>query len=505
MSFKRSAGILLHPTSLPSKYGIGDFGKAAYDFVNFLEVAGQTYWQVLPLNPTGYGESPYQSPSAFAGNTLMISIDKLVEAGLIPKSKTENVPNFNPVKIDFDAVIEYKTKIFREAYEFFKKITESSMQNAFKKFCRAEKKWLDDFAFFMALKQHFDDEVWTEWDKDIANRTPKAMKLWSKKLSDEINFHKFMQFIFFNQWNELKSYANKKGIEIIGDLPIFVSFDSADVWANRELFKLDKDGNPTVVAGVPPDYFSKTGQLWGNPHYDWKRMEKDGYLWWRERVQALLKIVDVIRIDHFRGFYNYWEIPADAPTAETGKWVKGPAQKFFRTIEKHLGKLPIIAEDLGILVPQVYQLRDQFNFPGMNILQFAFGTKGEKRFLPHNHRKNSVVYTGTHDNDTTLGWWKSIQHDDSGIKEHFLKYTNSTGKDVCWDMIKLAYSSVADIVIIPLQDFLRLDSDARMNYPSTLGGNWAWRFEWKQVPWELNQQIKELAVLYERAENNNNF
>lgn len=492
MTFNRAAGILLHPTSLPGKFGVGDFGKAAYDFVNFLEVAGQTYWQILPLNPTGYGDSPYQSPSAFAGNTLMISPEKLLEDKLLNEEDLNDVPEFEKNLVDFEKVREFKNDIFRKAFINFKKL---SNKTEFEKFCKKEKNWLDDYSLFIALNKHFDECEWTEWEEDIKNRTPKAIKHYSDLLEDEILYHKFLQYVFYKQWLQLKAYANKKGIKIIGDMPIFISFDSADVWANKELFLLTKDGEPKYVAGVPPDYFSETGQLWGNPHYDWEKMAEDDYKWWRERFRALLELVDVIRIDHFRGFYDYWQIPGNAENAIKGKWVKGPAEKFFDTIKKYFGDIPIIAEDLGQLHKGVYQLRDKYNFPGMKILQFSFGENSERLFREHNHIVNCVVYTGTHDNDTTLGWWHSISNED---KIWTLNYLGSSGNDIVYDIIKSALRSVAHTAIIPMQDYLRLGTEARMNFPSKLGGNWAWRFDWFDVPYSLNTEIHNLMKLYER-------
>ncbi|MCX8057125.1 MAG: 4-alpha-glucanotransferase [Ignavibacteria bacterium] len=498
MKFERSAGILLHPTSLPSKFGIGDLGPNAFRFIDFLHETKQKLWQILPLGPTSFGDSPYQCLSAFAGNPLLISLEKLVEEGFAPKELLEDTPEFPDDKVNYGDVIEYKFEALENIFSFFKKNLNPKFKEEFERFCETEKNWLEDYAFFVALKDYFDGKPWNEWEKEISQRKPEAIKYFLNNLKDEIEYHKFIQFIFFKQWLELKEYANSKGIKIIGDLPIFVAFDSADVWVHRDLFEVSESGEPLFIAGVPPDYFSPTGQRWGNPHYKWNEMKKDDYKWWRERIASLLKVTDIIRIDHFRGFYNYWKIPGNAPTAETGEWVLGPGEHFFSTLEKYFGKLPIIAEDLGILVPEVYELRDKFNFPGMKILQFAFGTNGEKKFLPHNHVKNCVVYSGSHDNDTTLGWWNSIQNDGTDTKEFFLTYSGSDGKDICKDMIRLAYSSVADIVIIPLQDFLRLGSEARMNFPGRPDGNWAWRFKWEQISDELKNEIKYFVEIFER-------
>jgi len=498
MQFERSAGILLHPTSLPSKFGIGDLGNDAYKFVDFLSNAKQKLWQILPLGPTSFGDSPYQCLSAFAGNPLLISFEKLIEDKICSEKILQDMPDFPEDKVNYGDVIEYKFETLQLIYEEFKTTKSEELKKSFLEFCENEKSWLEDYALFIALKDYYEGKPWNEWEKEISQRKNTAVKHFKNLLKDEIEFHKFIQFLFFKQWLELKSYANSKGIKIIGDLPIFVAFDSADVWVNRHLFEVSTDGKALFIAGVPPDYFSPTGQRWGNPHYKWEVMEKDDYKWWRERISSLLKMTDIIRIDHFRGFYNYWKISGDAPTAEKGEWVLGPGEKFFSTLEKYFGKLPIIAEDLGILVPEVYELRDKFEFPGMKILQFAFGTNGEKKFLPHNFVRNCVVYTGSHDNDTTLGWWNSIQNDETDTKNFFMDYTGSTGNDICKDMIRLAYSSIADLVIIPLQDFLRLGSEARMNFPGKPNGNWAWRFKWSQINDELCEEIKRLVEIFER-------
>jgi len=497
MRFERSAGILLHPTSLPGGFGIGDLGVEAYNFTNFLEVAGQKLWQIFPLGPTGFGDSPYQCFSAFAGNPLLISPEKLKEEGLLSENNLENVPNFNPSFIDYGGIIYYKHELFNIAFNNYKKYNKK-LKNHFEEFCEENKDWLEDYSLFMAAKDFHEGALWTEWDKELVLRKESSLKKWKEKLADGIKYHKFIQFLFFKQWLELKNYANSKGIKIIGDIPIFVAYDSADVWADKKLFSVDKEGNLETVAGVPPDYFSATGQLWGNPLFKWDEMEKDDFLWWRKRLSNQLRLVDIIRVDHFRGFDKYWEIPDGAPTAEKGKWIKAPGEKFFNTVNKHLGELPIIAEDLGVITKAVIKLRDQFNFPGMKILQFAFGTGMERRFLPHNYIPNCVVYTGSHDNDTTKGFFNKEKNKDNDIFEHAQKYLNYYGDDLTFELIRLAYSSVADLAVIPMQDVLGLGGGARMNFPGKLGGNWTWRFTWDQVSHDLAEKYRQLAELYER-------
>ncbi len=497
MTFERSAGILLHPTSLPGKFGIGDLGLEAYNFVNFLEAAGQTLWQVFPLGPTGYGDSPYQCFSAFAGNSLLISPEKLFESGFLSEQDLRNTPDTDPHQIDFGKVIDYKKELLQKAYGYFKN-DPNGTEETFNIFCDENKMWLDDYAFFMAAKDYHGGELWTKWDKGLVRREEKALNEWQKKLSDNILYHKFIQFQFFSQWKNLKSYANNKGIKIIGDMPIFIAYDSSDLWANKELFTVEEDGKLKTVAGVPPDYFSATGQLWGNPLYRWGRMEEDDFQWWRQRFSQLLEFNDIIRIDHFRGFDAYWEIPGGAPTAEKGNWIKAPGEKLFNTVKKYLGELPILAEDLGVITKSVEKLRDDFNFPGMKILQFAFGTGMETKFLPHRFIKNCVVYTGSHDNDTTRGYFEKAKTEDNDIVHHAREYLHYHGEDMVNTLIRTAYSSVANIVIIPMQDVLNLGSEARMNFPGKLGGNWTWRFSWDQVPHNLTEKYKNLTVLYER-------
>lgn len=495
MRLPRSSGILLHPTSLPGRFGIGDLGNEAYQFVDFLVGAGQKLWQIMPLGPTGYGDSPYQSFSSFAGNPLLISPELLAEEGLLSQSDLDTVPDFPEGRVDYGPVIAFKQALLRRAYERFQAQAAPTRRAAFRAFCRRHAAWLDDFALFMALKEAHRGTVWSSWEKDIASRQPEALQAWTQKLADSIEAHKFAQYLFFTQWLALKDYANAFGIRIIGDIPIFVAYDSADVWAHPELFYLDENGQPTVVAGVPPDFFSETGQLWGNPLYRWEVLAQDGYAWWIERVRATLRLVDIIRLDHFRGFEGYWEVPFGEPTAVKGRWVKGPGAALFQALQDALGPLPIIAEDLGVITPEVEAIRDQFDFPGMKVLQFAFATTPADPFLPHNFLRNCVVYTGTHDNDTTLGWFQTAPPAERAFA---LKYTGSTGEEFNWDLIRLALASVADTAIIPLQDVLGIGSEGRMNLPGRASGNWAWRYLPGSLTPEIQERLRELTEIYGR-------
>lgn len=497
MIVDRTAGILLHVTSLPGKFGIGDLGSEAYKFVDFLESAGQKFWQILPIGPTGYGDSPYSCFSAFAGNHLFISPELLIEEGLLNQEDMLNLPSFNSSKVEFGKVLEFKLKLFRIAFDNFRN-TEHKLNKNFEEFCVNNKEWLDDFALFMSAKNAHNGNEWSKWDEGLAQRKEESLKEWSDKLGDEIQYHKFIQFLFTYQWNKLKKYANEKNIKIIGDVPIFIAYDSSDLWANKEYFTVDENGKPISVAGVPPDYFSPTGQLWGNPLYRWDVIEKNNFNWWVKRVQHQLKYIDILRIDHFRGFDAYWEIPGGAPTAEKGRWVKGPGAKLFKALKSRLGDLPIIAEDLGVITKSVRKLRDRFNFPGMNILQFAFGDGMERRFLPHNYKHNTVVYTGTHDNDTTRGYFEKEKNKSNNIYRHAQEYLNYFGDEITQELIRAAYASTANMVIIPMQDVLNLDSEARMNFPGTLSRNWNWRFTWKQITDDLTPKYKRLTELYER-------
>ncbi len=498
MKYQRAAGILCHPTSFPGKYGIGDLGSEAYSFIDFLEAAGQTLWQVFPLGPTGYGDSPYQCFSAFAGNPMLISPELLFQDGLLTREQLSLNQKFNPGEIDFGTIINFKTSLLHLAYHNYLQQNDHPFSSAIAEFEKKHKSWLDDFSLFMAVKEFHGGELWTTWDPAIAQRKRGAIKAWKEKLADRIQYQVFIQFIFSRQWKSLRQYANLKGIKIIGDLPIFIAYDSADLWSNKESFTVDENGKLLFVAGVPPDYFSPTGQLWGNPLYQWDVMEADDFSWWRKRLSNLLELVDIIRIDHFRGFEAYWKIPGDAPTAETGKWVKAPGKKLFNSIKNHLGDVPIIAEDLGLITKEVDELRDHFNFPGIKILQFAFGKKMENKFLPHNFISNCVVHTGSHDNDTTRGYFEQAKNEQNDIYQFTQDYLNYYDNDICQELIRIAYASAANIAVIPMQDVLNLGSEARMNFPGKLGGNWTWRFTWEQVDKNLPGKYKYWMELYER-------
>ena len=473
MRFPRSCGTLVHPTSFPSKYGMGDLGHEAKTFINFLEETGQSIWQVLPLSPTGYGNSPYASYSAFAGNHYLISPDILKEKGLLTQTETEKAEMPVTDKADYDNSYRRKNELYKTASRrFYENITPTS-QEKLEAFKESNKVWLDDYCLFIACLKANGRKSWNLWDPKLAQRKPKAIAAFEKEYQDEIEYQTWLQFEFFNQWYALKDYANSKNVRIIGDIPIFVDHNSADVWSNPKYFEVDKQGNRQLVAGVPPDYFSETGQLWGNPLYKWKTLEKDNYSWWIDRFRQMFDLFDAIRVDHFRGFDAYWQVTADEKNAINGKWVDGPGAKLFKTIKKELGELPIIAEDLGVITPSVEKLRDDFLFPGMKILHFAFNSDPKNSYLPHNYPQNCVVYTGTHDNDTTTGWYNSApEHDRHWARE----YTRSDGSEIHWDLIRFAMLSVADQAIIPLQDFMNLGSSHRMNTPGTVKNNWQWRY-----------------------------
>lgn len=490
MRFPRSSGIILHPTSLPGRSGIGEIGTEAHRFLDFLAAAGQKIWQVLPLGPTGYGDSPYQCFSAFAGNPLLIELD-----GQDP------APAFPEDTVDYGRVIEYKLPLIRRAAERF--VPDAD----YEEFTRSHASWLDDYALFMALKQEHGGAAWTLWPRPLALREPGALARARERLTAGIAAQKYAQYIFFRQWGRLRAACEERGIRLLGDVPIYVAHDSADVWANPGLFQLDENGNPRVVAGVPPDYFSATGQLWGNPIYRWDAMKRSGYAWWIERLRATLALVHMIRLDHFRGFEAYWEVPAGERTAENGRWVKGPGADFFEAAEAALGRLPLIAENLGVITPEVEAIRERFGYPGMSVLQFAFGKDPQgPDFRPHNYPRDRVAYTGTHDNDTTLGWWTSSGAGDStrtardiAEERRFARtYLATDGADIHWVFIRTVMASVADVAMFPLQDVFGLGSEARMNLPGRPAGNWRWRFRRDMLKPELASRLKELAQAYDR-------
>jgi 4-alpha-glucanotransferase len=507
MDFPRRSGILLHPTCLLGRNGIGDFGTEAYRFVDFLEQSGAKLWQVLPLNPTGYGDSPFQCFSASAGNPLLISLDKLIERGFLSQSNLIPEPAFPSDTLDYEAVSHRKIPILIKAAQTFFERAGEQERNEFELFCQVNAEWLDDFALFMSSKNAHGGLAWAKWPADIAAREPRALQQAMSSYATQINEIKFWQFEFFRQWQALRSYAHHRGIRIIGDIPVYVAHDSADVWAHREFFYLAPDGNPTKVAGVPPDYFSATGQLWGNPIYDWHLLKTTGYRWWIERFRAALRLYDIVRIDHFRGFEAYWEVPAGEPTAMKGRWIKGPGAELFSALQAEFGELPIIAENLGVITPEVENIRRQFGFPGMAILQFAFGNDPQgPSFRPHNYVRNLVVYTGTHDNDTVVGWWNSkggtdsIRTPEDVIKEHaFAKtYLGCDKEPIHWALIRAVLASIADTAIIPLQDVLGLGSEARMNLPGTARGNWRWRLLPGALNSDLAMRLLELIRAYDR-------
>ncbi len=496
---KRGSGVLLHITSLPSPYGIGDLGPGAYTFVDFLSETKQSFWQILPLNPTSraFGNSPYGSPSAFAGNALLISPHLLVEDGFLSKSDLVSDFSLANHRVDYNTVTEYKYKLLRTAYENYKK--KRAKDYEFEQFSNENSHWLDDYALFISLKEHFNGIVWSEWPEDIRNRNEDAMKEWKKRLKDKMSMRKFFQYTFFEQFFALKEYCKSKNVQVIGDLPIYVSYDSADVWTNPEMYKLDEYKQPTFVAGVPPDYFSKTGQRWGNPVYRWDLLKESGYSWWLNRIEHNLKLLDTIRLDHFRGFIGYWEIAAEEKTAINGKWVEAPAEDFFNTLLKHFPKLTIIAEDLGFITPDVRRVIDQFGFPGMKLLIFSFGDDFPNgSYLPHNHVKNCVVYAGTHDNNTLKGWF--TKEAKAQNKTRLFKYLGREVEEdeIHWEFIRLAMMSVADFCIISMQDILGLGEEARMNLPATSKGNWEWRLMPDQITPSLVEKIREMTETYGR-------
>ncbi len=499
MSPTRSSGILLHPTSLPGRFGIGDMGPEAYHFLDFLAESKQRAWQVLPLGPTGYGDSPYQSFSAFAGNPLLISLERLVADGLLRPADVRETPSFPEHRVNYGSVIQFKTAMLTRSFERFRAGVRPHLQDDFDAFARDSSAWLEDFALFMALKEAHGGAVWNTWEPDIAGRQPQAVGRWQRDLSDSCYRHKYYQYLFSKQWSALKGAANERGINLIGDTPIFVAHDSSDVWAHPEFYHLSAQGEPTAVAGVPPDYYSDTGQLWGNPIYRWDVMKESGYGWWIDRVKATLAAVDIVRLDHFRGFEAYWEVPAGEKTAVRGRWVKGPGADLFHALRHGFSvhNLPLIAEDLGVITPEVTALRDQFELPGMKVLQFSFSGGVARMEPPYQYPRNCVVYTGTHDNDTAWGWFRYSASAEE--REMALKYMGTDGREFNWDLIRLALSSVADVAVVPLQDVLGLDSESRMNYPGRATGNWTWRFLPGAIPVEMKRRLADMAEVYGRC------
>ena len=493
---KRQSGVLMHISSLPGKYGIGSFGQSAYDFVDFLVRTKQRYWQILPLGTTSYGDSPYQSFSAFAGNTYFIDFDILIEEGLLNESDVKGADfGDDPRKVDYAKIFDARRPIMEKAVARFLKADDLS---DYESFVEENAAWLEVFAEYMAIKEHFDNLAWTEWpDEAIRRREAASLASYREKLADKLTYHRVTQYLFFKQWLRLKAYANEHHIEIVGDMPIYVAADSADVWAQPHFFKTDAVGKPTCVAGCPPDEFSETGQLWGNPIYDWEAMDKDGYAWWIERLRESFKIYDIVRIDHFRGFESYWEVPAGSETSASGKWVKGPDYKLFAAVKEALGDLNIIAEDLGFMTDEVIELRERTGFPGMKILQFAFNPDDESIDSPHLAPNNSVMYTGTHDNNTVLGWYKD--EIDDATRQYMAQYTNRKEYEtVPHAMLRTIFASVSFMAIATMQDLLELDSAARMNYPSTIGGNWTWRMTAEELNPIVEGELYSLTKTYRR-------
>lgn len=482
----------MHISSLPSNYGIGTLGKEAYRFADFLKASKQAYWQILPVGQTSYGDSPYQALSAYAGNPYFIDLDALCAEGLLEENEYKEIDwGTDPYNVNYEKIFDSRFKVLRLAFERSKEKDDED----FKRFTKENSHWLKDYSLYMALKNYFDLKAWTEWDEDIRLREPAAIKKYSKLLSDDIEFYNYIQYLFFSQWNKLKKYVNSLGISIIGDMPIYVALDSADTWSNPKVFWLDKENKPVCVAGCPPDEFAKTGQLWGNPLYNWDYLKNTGYKWWIDRLKDSQKIYDVLRIDHFRGFDEYYAVPAENDTAIDGEWLKGPGMDFFEVVNKKISDIEIIAEDLGFLTDTVVKLLKDTGYPGMKILEFAFSDK-DNEFLPHNYTKNSVVYTGTHDNDTVMGWFRSAKGKEKKFAKSYACLSKKEGYN--WGLIRLAYASVSNLAIIPMQDFLGLDSDSRMNIPSTIGGNWQFRIDPAALTPRLSKKIGKLTKRYGR-------
>ncbi len=505
---QRSSGVLLHVTSLPGRHGSGDLGPAAYRFADFLSEAGQRWWQMLPVGPVGGGNSPYQSPSALAGNPMLISLDELGARGLLRAAELRPPRGLRADRVNFSAVGEFRESRLRLAFGRWEAAGRASEKRRFEKFRRSQRHWLEDHGLFCALKLVCRQRPWTEWPVEIRDRKAAAIGWLRERLEREIRFHEFVQYQFRRQWDTLRDYCRDRGVGLIGDIPIYVSHDSSDVWANREVFQLDRDGNAAAVGGVPPDHFTKTGQLWGNPLYRWDVLKRLGYAWWIARFRANFELFDVARIDHFIGFHRYWSVPGDHKTAEYGKWIPGPDADFFRAIGLKLGELPIIAEDVGKVTPGVIALRDRFEYPGLKILQYAFGRgTADNTNLPHNHGRRFAVYTGTHDNDTTVGWYKSVQKrarkhgGEKAARELAFarEYLGSDGREIHWDLIRAALASVADTALFPAQDLLGLDSRGRMNYPGTADGNWGWRMGAGALTPAIAQRLRGLTETYGRV------
>lgn len=501
MRLPRSSGVLLHPTSLPGEFGIGDLGKESRDFLAFLSQTGQHWWQILPVGPTGHGNSPYQSHSSFAGNPLLISPMGLIERRWIKPKDFPPDPGFRADAVEFDLVRDFKEALLRKSFGAFE-----PDDVAYEEFLHANEWWLEDYTLFMALKKEHGGSAWYDWDPPLVRRSASALKKARARLAEEIDYHRFVQYAFELQWKEFRAACDASDIELIGDLPIFVALDSADVWSRPDLFYLDKKGRASVVAGVPPDYFSETGQLWGNPLYRWEAHKLESYRWWVDRLRELLRRVRLVRIDHFRGFESYWEVPADSDSAASGRWMPGPGAPFFHEVGRQLGGLPLIAEDLGLITSHVEELRDQFHLPGMRVLQFAFGPDpGSEKYLPHRYVPNCVAYTGTHDNDTMVGWYTSTHiettqsvYEVRAERDFARRYVGTNAKQINWDMIRLASASVADTAIFPLQDVLGLGSEARMNVPGRADGNWCWRFRKSKLDAKARDLLAEVTAVYSR-------
>jgi 4-alpha-glucanotransferase len=494
----RSSGMLVHITSLPSPFGIGDVGPAAFAMVDRLRTAGQSWWQALPLGPTGYGNSPYQSLSSFVGNELLISPDRLIEEGLLRPADCDQGRSFSKNAADYDLVIPFKDGLIEKAWTSFRTMPQSPLRQEYDRFCVEQAHWLDDYALFRALKDKLGGAYYLEWPAPLLRRDAEALAEARRNLAAQIDKNCFAQFLLFRQGGRLREYARAKGVHLIGDVPFFVSPDSSDVWANPELFLLDENYHPRFVAGVPPDYFSRQGQLWGNPMYNWEALKQTGYRWCIDRLRALLAYVDVVRLDHFRGFAAAWHIPAGAKTAQSGQWMPGPGANFLSAVQKELGALPFIAEDLGQITPDVYALRDQFRFPGMRILQFAFDGHADNPYLPANYVPNTVVYTGTHDNNTTRGWFEALPEDQKRNVWNYLKRPDGKSDEVAWELIRLAWSSSAALAMAPLQDVLNLGAEARMNVPGSVAGNWRWRCTEEMLPQAVLDRLRDLTTLSDR-------